>query len=118
MTAARVASPEGWQVSVRLFGGSCGSVLGAGGPVFGMLVVGTLVVEGPRGWMGGGGRWLVSGLVLGGLVVAALGVASAGVMQVGALIVGWCWRAGRGTGSVVVAGLVVVGVMLAGLVRS
>ena len=40
MSTARVASPEGWQVSVSLVGGSWGSVLGAGGLVLGGLVVG------------------------------------------------------------------------------
>ncbi len=97
MTAGRLASPEGWQVSVRLFGGSCGSVLGAGGPVFGMLVVGTLVVEGPRGWMG---RWwalagerIGDGRFGGGCAGGGVGGSDAS----GALMVGWCWRAGRGT---------------------
>ncbi len=56
----------------------------------------------------------MSGLVVGGLVVAALVVVLAGVMKVGALMVGWCWRAGRGTDRW--SGLV-VGVMVAGLVR-
>jgi hypothetical protein len=65
--------------------------------VFGMPVVRRWWSRGLAGGWAGGGRWLVSGLVLGGLVVAALGVASAGVMQVRALMVGWCWRAGRGT---------------------
>ena len=106
MTAARVASPEGWQVSVRLAGDSCGSVLGAGGLVLGRLVVGALVAEGSlvEGLVVDGlvvGRWLASGLVLGGLVVAALVVVLAGVMKVAALMVRWCWRAGRETGLVV-----------------
>ena len=35
MTAARVASPEGWQVSVSLVGRSWVSVMGAGGLVLG-----------------------------------------------------------------------------------
>ena len=71
MTAARVASPEGWQVSVGLVGGSWGSVLGAGGLVLGGAggrkpVAESSLVDGPRGGQG------VVGVARGaGLVVAA-----------------------------------------------
>jgi hypothetical protein len=69
MTAARVASPEGWQVSVRLVGGRWANLLGR------------VVWCGQPGVGGGGdslvdgrvlGRSWASGPVLGGFVVGAL----------------------------------------------
>jgi hypothetical protein len=99
MTAARFASPEGWQVSVSLVGviggASCGRVVWC----WARLVVGSRVaesslVDGPCGGQA----------VLGGLVVAALVVVLAGVMKVAVVIVRWCrsgsWERGwcDGTG--------------------
>ena len=96
MTAARVASPEGWQVSVRLVGGSWGASWGRVVWCWAVLVVGTLVVEGSLvdglvvgvGWWGG----LVGGRFGGGCAGGGVG----GSDESGGLMVGWCWRAGRG----------------------
>ncbi len=60
MMAVRVASPEGWQVSVSLVAGSWRSVLGAGGLVLGGAGGGKQVAEGRRwrvSWWVAGGPW-------------------------------------------------------------
>jgi hypothetical protein len=104
MTAAREASPEGWQVSVSLVCGSWVSVFRAG-----YLVgrAGGLGAPGRRArWLGasrsmgrcGGVGW--GELVLGDLVVAALAVLFVVVMTVEGLDGGWSWRASWGTGLV------------------
>jgi hypothetical protein len=106
MTAGRLASPEGWQVSVRWLGGSWESRFG--GWWSGVRDAGceALVVEGPRGWMGWWwalvGERIGAGRFGGGCAGGGVGGSDASAGSDGGLVLeGW-----SGNGSVV-AGLVV-----------
>ena len=95
MSTARVASPKGWQVSVRLVGvigdASWGRVVWCWARlVVGSRVAESALVDGPCGGRAVGGLvgervwwWAV-------LVVAAPVVVSAGVMNVAVVVVRWC----------------------------